>query len=95
MENKQFQKEVMLYLKNIVNKCINLSEKVCELGKKIVNLENVMMQGFRATGIAFNQMKTVTAACCEEARGAREDLAEYGGVIENSTFDTYMKTRIV
>ena len=94
MEKTKFQKEVMIYLKNIYIKCIHLTEKVQELEQKIVILKDVSMKGFRATGTCFEQMKAVTNACCEEARGAREDLAEYGGCIEESTFDTY-QTRIV
>ena len=54
------------------------------------------MEGFRATGTAFYQMKTVTQAVVNETKSVKENLEEYGGVIEGSSyFDTNMRTHIV
>ena len=54
-----------------------------EANKKI---EKMMNEGFRATGIAFHQTKTVVQAVVNEVGLTREELSEYGGVIQDSTY---------
>ena len=88
----KFEKDVMLYLRNIVNKMINLSEKVNSLHNRIGVLESVLMDGFRATGAAFNQTKEVCQASVNETRSVKDNLEEYGGIIEGSS---YFDTRVV
>ena len=84
IENDPFKKEVMLYLRNLATKHARLVER-------INNIESLLMKGFQATGVAFNQTKIVCQAIADEARETKENLAEYGGVIESSTFDSYMR----
>ena len=88
METK-FEDEVMLYLRNIVT-------KMHALFKRMDKLEQIMMAGFRATGTAFHQTKTVVQAVVNEVGQTREDLSEYGGIIQESTyFDPLMRTNMV
>jgi hypothetical protein len=91
MESK-FEKDAMLYFRNIVNKMINISEKVNSLHKRIDVLESVLMDGFRATGTAFSQTKEVCQAIVNETRSVKSNLEEYGGIIEGSS---YFDTRVV
>lgn len=84
IENDPFKKEVLLYLRN-------LAIKYNSMISRLDALEALMMKGFRATGECFNQTKVVCQAIADEARETKENLAEYGGVIESSTFDTYMR----
>ena len=79
MENSKFEKEVMLYLRNLAAKFHHLSQKVIEL-------KQIMYKGFRATGTAFNQTKDVVNALAKATEETRLDLAEYGGVIEADSF---------
>ena len=88
METK-FEDEVMLYLRNIVT-------KMHALFKRMDKLEQIMMAGFRATGTAFHQTKTVVQAVVNEVGQTREDLSKYGGIIQESTyFDPLMRTNMV
>ena len=88
METK-FEDEVMKYLGNIVT-------KMYVLFKRMDKLEKIMMEGFRATGTAFHQTKTVVQAVVDEVGQTREDLSEYGGIIQESTyFDPLMRTNMV
>ena len=92
MEAEKHRNEVMLYLRNIVTKCINLSAEVKKLHDRVDVLESVLMDGFRATGTAFHQTREVCQAICNETRQTKESLEEYGGVIEGSS---YLDVRIV
>ena len=88
METK-FEDEVMKYLGNIVT-------KMYVLFKRMDKLEKIMMEGFRATGTAFHQTKTVVQAVVDEVGQTRADLSEYGGIIQESTyFDPLMRTNMV
>ena len=75
----KFEKEVMLYLRNLASKFHYLSEKMNRL-------EEIMMKGFQATGMAFHQTKEVVNKLAEATEETRNDLAEYGGVIEAESF---------
>ena len=79
MDNSKFEKEVMLYLRN-------LAAKFHDLSQKVVELKRLMYEGFRATGTAFNQTKEVVNALARATDETRMDLAEYGGVIEADSF---------
>ena len=92
MEAEKHRNEVMLYLRNIVTKCINLSAEVKKLHDRVDVLESVLMDGFRATGAAFNQTKEVCQAIVNETRSVKDNLEEYGGIIEGSS---YFDTRVV
>jgi len=76
----KFQKDVMVYLKNIVGKMILLNERVHKL-------EKIMMSGFRATGTAFHQTKTCVKALANLQESTMEDLAECSGVIREATWN--------
>jgi hypothetical protein len=75
----KFEKEVMLYLRNLASKFHHLSEK-------LNRLEKIMMAGFKATGTAFSQTKEVVNKLAEATEETRINLAEYGGVIEADSF---------
>ena len=88
--------EVLKYLRNLSAKFHYMCTKVENLDKRLDKIETILMSGFRATGTAFKQTKEVVQAVVNETRDVREDLAEYGGVIQDSTyFDPLMRTRIV
>ena len=85
MENEN----VLLYLRNIV-------AKMHVLFKRMDKLEQIMMAGFRATGTAFHQTKTVVQAVVNEVGQTREELSECSGIIQESTyFDPLMRTNMV
>ena len=72
---EKFEKDVMQYLRNIVTKLIILN-------KRMDKLED----GFRCTSVAFKQIKTVVQAVVNEVELSRDELSEYGGVIQADTF---------
>ena len=76
---EKFQENVMLYLRNLAAKFHHLCEKVDKL-------EKIMMKGFQATGMAFHQTKEVVNKLATATEDTRNDLAEYGGVIEAESF---------
>ena len=75
----KFEKDVMKYLRNLATKMIHLSEQMDKL-------ESIIMSGFQATGRAFNQTKEVVNKLAQATEDTRNDLAEYGGVIEADSF---------
>jgi hypothetical protein len=75
----KFEKEVMIYLRELPSKFHNLSEKLDKL-------EKIMMVGFKATGTAFSQTKEVVNKLAMVTEETRNNLAEYGGVIEAESF---------
>ena len=84
--------EMLLYLRNLAAKFNFVSKQVLKFNERLNKLEIIIKEGFRATGTAFNQTKTVCQAIVNEATEIRENLAEYGGVIEgDSFFDPHMK----
>jgi len=96
LEVDPWKAEMLLYLRNLAGKFHYVSEQVKKLHDRMDVLESVLMEGFRATGTAFYQMKTVTQAVVNETKSVKENLEEYGGVIEGSSyFDTNMRTHIV
>ena len=96
LEADPWKAEMLLYLRNLAGKFHYVSEQVKKLHDRMDVLESVLMDGFRATGTAFNQMKTVTQAVVNETKSVKEDLYEYGGIIESdSYFDANMRTHIV
>ena len=86
MTDKNFEQQVMLYLRNLAAKFHHLSEQVAKVHSRLDVLESVLMEGFRATSTAFNQTKTVCQAIVNETRETKEQLEEYGGVIEGSSY---------
>ena len=76
----QRDNELMLqYLRNITSKVSTLFEKIEFLEKTVVQLG-------KACGMAFNQTKEVVNKLAVGMEETREDLAEYGGVIEADSF---------
>ena len=75
----EFENKVLLYLRNIATKLINLSDRLDVLEAKF-------MHGLRCNSEAFNQTKTVVQAIANETKETRKDIAEYGGVIEGESF---------
>ena len=75
----EFENKVLLYLRNIATKLINLSDRLDVL-------ESKFMQGLRCNSEAFLQTKTVVQAIANETKETRKDIAEYGGVIEGESF---------
>ena len=95
-EADPWKAEMLLYLRNVAAKFSYVSEQVQKIHERLDVLESVLMDGFRATGTAFNQMKTVTQAVVNETKSVKEDLYEFGGIIESdSYFDPSMRTHIV
>jgi hypothetical protein len=82
----KFEKDVLLYLRNLAGKFYCLSDKLNILTEKVDKLEAIMMKGFQATGMAFHQTKVVVNKLAEATEETRNDLAEYGGVIETDSF---------
>ena len=96
LEADPWKAEMLLYLRNLASKFHYLSTQVEKIHSRLDVLESVLMDGFRATGTAFNQMKTVSQAIVNETKSVKEDLYEYGGIIESdSYFDANMRTHIV
>jgi len=91
IEQDPWKGEMLLYLRNLATKFNYISKQVTKINKRLDKLESVIIDGFRATGTAFNQTKTVCQAIVNEANEIRENLAEYGGVIEGDSFFDNMK----
>jgi hypothetical protein len=81
-------REIMIYLKNMTTKLINLKTHVAKL-------EAMMMSGFTATGKAFRQVKVVSQAIVDETRKNTEHLDEFGGTIEADSFFDGTRKRVV
>ena len=64
----------------------NITSKVSTLFDKIEFLEKTVVQLGQACGMAFNQTKEVVNKLAVGMEETREDLAEYGGVIEADSF---------
>ena len=75
----RFEEECMQYLRNIVAKLRLLNDRIDKMEEKALGL------GVAASH-AFSQVKEVVNKLYIEQAETREDLAEYGGVIESSTF---------
>jgi hypothetical protein len=96
LEADPWKAEMLLYLRNLAGKFHYVSTQVQKIHERLDVLESVLMDGFRATGTAFNQMKTVTQAVVNETKSVKEDLYEFGGIIESSSyFDPNMRTHVV
>ena len=96
LEADPWKAEMLLYLRNLASKFHYVSNQVQKIHDRMDVLESVLMDGFRATGTAFNQMKTVSQAIVNETKAVKEDLYEFGGIIESdSYFDANMRTHIV
>ena len=78
--------EMLLYLRNLAAKFNYVSKQVTKINERLDKLESVILEGFKATGTAFNQTKTVCQAIVDEVNETRQNLAEYGGVIEGDSF---------
>ena len=88
--------DMLLYLRNLAGKFHHVSQQVSKLHDRLDVLESVLMEGFRATGTAFNQTKGVVQAVVDETKSVKEQLFEACGVIESSSyFDPHMRTHIV
>ena len=87
------EKEVLKYLKNIVNKLINLNARIHQLEQKQVEMEKIVCSGFayinkgmRANNEAWQQTKTIMSELANVQEETRDDLADYGGTIQESTW---------
>ena len=70
---------ILQYLRNITSKVSTLFERITSLEHKVIALGT-------ACGTAFNQCKVVVNKLAEVSEEAREDLAEFGGVITSDTW---------
>ena len=86
MNDLDFQKDVMRYLKNIVNKLIHLNSRVHQVEVQCAKLETIQMSGFRATGEAFHQTKTCVNALATLQEDTMDNLAECSGAIQDNTW---------
>ena len=77
--SNKFEEDVLLYLRNIIAKLRVLSERVDKMESRALSLGG-------ACSAAFLQVKDVVNKLYEEQTATREDLSEYGGVIQQSTF---------
>ena len=77
----------MKYLRNLVTKFHYITDKIIQIEKNQAELHSLLVKGFRATGTAFEQTKTVCNAIVNEQISTKQALDSYGGVIEGSTFD--------
>jgi hypothetical protein len=64
----------------------NITSKVSTLFEKMEFLEKTVLQLGQACGMAFNQTKEVVNKLAVGMEETREDLAEYGGIIEADSF---------
>ncbi len=64
----------------------NITSKVSTLFEKMEFLEKTVLQLGQACGMAFNQTKVVVNKLAVGMEETREDLAEYGGIIEADSF---------
>ena len=85
-EDQVFRQKVLCYLRNLASKFHNLSQRVDCIAENVENLQTMCHEGFRATGIAYNQTKVIVNKIVDEIKQTNEDLAEYGGVIEADSF---------
>ena len=73
-----------------MDKLLSTLEKILEsvknLNARVEYLEKVVTAGFRATGTAWKQTKVVCQALADETRQTKENLEEYGGLIEADSF---------
>ena len=86
IEQDPWKGEMLLYLRNLATKFNYISKQVTKIHERLDKLDSVITDGFRATGTAFRQTKTVCQAIVNEVNEGRADLAEYGGVIEGNSF---------
>jgi histidinol dehydrogenase len=89
-----------LYSRNIARKFHYLCEQVKKLHNRLDAIEiqlavvsKVTKKLGQACGEAFHQTKEVIKHLHEEQAQTREDLSEYGGVIQGSTWD--INTKVV
>jgi len=64
----------------------NITSKVSTLFEKMEFLEKTVLQLGQACGMAFNQTKEVVNKLAVGMEETREDLAEFGGIIEADSF---------
>ena len=86
-------KEVLKYLKNIVNKLINLNARIHQLERKHVEMEKIVCTGFayinkglKAHGEAWAQTKAVVTELANIQEETRDDLSDCSGTIRESTW---------
>ena len=82
MNDIDFQKDVMRYLKNIVNKLIHLNTRVHQVELQCAKLETIQM----STGEAFHQTKTCVNALATLQEDTMDNLAECGCAIQDNTW---------
>ena len=87
------EKEVLKYLKNIVNKLINLNARIHQLEQKQVEMEKIVCSGFayinkglKAYGEAAQQTKAVITELANIQEETRDDLADCSGTIRECTW---------
>ena len=77
--DKREKELIFQYLRNITSKVSVLFERIESLSDRVEKLG-------QSCGMAFNQVKVACTKLAEVSDETRMDLAEYGGVIEGSTF---------
>ena len=83
------EKEILKYLKNIVQKLINLNERIHELEKKHIEMEKIVCSGFsyvnkglKAHSDAWQQTKMVITDLANIQEETRDDLSDCGTIRE-------------
>ena len=64
----------------------SLAKRVDLIAENVEGLRNLCLEGFKATGTSYSQMKTIIQKVVDEIKQTNEDIAEYGGVIEADSF---------
>ena len=73
---------VLKYLRDINAKVTSLLEKVANLEKRVDKIGEGCREAFGSTKEVISSLHAVTRELALQQKGVREDLAEYGGVIE-------------
>ena len=87
------EKEILKYLRSIINKLINMNSRIQQLERKNVEMEKIVCTGFayinkgmRANNVAWQQTKTVMTELANVQEETRDDLADCCGTIRESTW---------
>ena len=99
-EYSKFEKESLLYSRNLATKFHYLSEEVNKIQNRLDCIEIQIAEVSKVTcglgqacGQAFNQTKRVIQHLHEEQAQTREDLGEYGGLLVEDSWDIGTRTR--
>ena len=81
------EEKTLSFEHEVLNKLVEITERLTAFGRQVAKLEERTHQLGVACGMAFQQVKTVVEHLTEAVDGTRQDLAEYGGTITESTWD--------